>query len=478
MWFLKLLNRGCRENEWTNRSDMKLLEEENNRNLRRSFLLAGITYTLFLIYGSLIPFSFHFIPLIQAFEQFSNIRFLTLSIGSRADWVANLLLYVPFSFLLLAAHSFSTSRLSRLNSILIVLSKGMLLAVAVEFLQIFFAPRTVSLNDIFAEFLGLMIGVSFWCYFGRNSVEIIKQVKLGGLKGLKSFFYCYLLVYLFLSLFPFDFLISLQELSQKADGELTGWLFADIVSERPVRCLLSLLFESLLVVPLGIFLGFRSAVSHKNYWITSVLFAFLFGSVVECLQFFTASGVSQGGSVMTRVVGVIFGFLFFKLFTSGFFNVFRPFGRIFVEIAALPYVFVVFKINGFFDLHWLDVPSAIGKFEGTMLLPLYYHYYSTETTAVLSLLLNIIMYLPVCVGLWLWRWSQSDELSDSYTGIIMSAFLALVIEAGKLFLIGKHPDFTNIIIAAVTTWAGYRMLAYLTRIFSAVDFSSYRELAP
>ena len=45
------------------------------------------------------------------------------------------------------------------------------------------------------------------------------------------------------------------------------------------------------------------------------------------------------------------------------------------------------------------------KLEDTHFLPFYYHYFTTETKALISLLFQIALYFPVGAGIWLWRWA-------------------------------------------------------------------------
>ena len=69
-------------------------------NYRKATFIAFIGYLAFVIYGSLIPFDLRELTLEQAIQRFENIRYLNLGIGSRADWVANIVLYIPLSFLI------------------------------------------------------------------------------------------------------------------------------------------------------------------------------------------------------------------------------------------------------------------------------------------------------------------------------------------------------------------------------------------
>ncbi|WP_347258956.1 VanZ family protein, partial [Methylocaldum sp.] len=127
---------------------------------RRHAFFAFLVYLVFVVYGSLVPFEYRAYTFDEAVKQFSAIQYLDLGIESRADWVANIVLYVPLSFLGCAwgVGIRSTGALRHLTALSIFVF-CLAVAVAVEFTQIFFAPRTVSLNDLLAETLGSAGGI-------------------------------------------------------------------------------------------------------------------------------------------------------------------------------------------------------------------------------------------------------------------------------------------------------------------------------
>ena len=59
---------------------------------------ATLAYAVFVVYGSLVPLDFHYRPLAAAWDAFLQTPYLHLDVGSRADWVANILLYIPLGF--------------------------------------------------------------------------------------------------------------------------------------------------------------------------------------------------------------------------------------------------------------------------------------------------------------------------------------------------------------------------------------------
>ena len=95
-------------------------------------------YTLFVVYGSMVPLRFVPLPLDQAWVAFQAIPFLKLGLTSRADWVANGVLYLPLGFLtahwLLERHS----AIARPVALGLAAVFPMALAVVVEFVQLYF----------------------------------------------------------------------------------------------------------------------------------------------------------------------------------------------------------------------------------------------------------------------------------------------------------------------------------------------------
>ena len=121
-----------------------------------------IAYLAFVIYGSLVPLNYNGMALDEALRHFANIPFLQLGAGSRADWIANGVLYLPLGLLLARVLRGGLGASTGTAFIGAVAMCGAV-AVAVEFAQLFFPPRTVSQNDLIAEVLGSALGA--WLAF-------------------------------------------------------------------------------------------------------------------------------------------------------------------------------------------------------------------------------------------------------------------------------------------------------------------------
>ncbi len=132
------------------------------------FVLDGIFAFAALVYASIVPLNYTPRTWDEAYERFGNLRWLNLNVYRRCRLVANGIVALPFSFFLAGA----ADRARRFSfayfawSILIV-SCGMIGIAAIEFLQIWYPPRTISGNDVAAGCIGVLLGPIAWSLGGR-----------------------------------------------------------------------------------------------------------------------------------------------------------------------------------------------------------------------------------------------------------------------------------------------------------------------
>src|SRR5687767_7548524 len=86
------------------------------------YLLLAAGFAAFAIYGSLLPFSYTPLSWAETLERFGQLPFFDLSFRSRADWLENILLFIPIGFFALAALTVDrSSRWWKVASVAIVL---------------------------------------------------------------------------------------------------------------------------------------------------------------------------------------------------------------------------------------------------------------------------------------------------------------------------------------------------------------------
>jgi glycopeptide antibiotics resistance protein len=413
---------------------------------RSALAWASFGYLAFVIYGSLVPLDFHPQSWDQAWEMFQHIRLLNVGTQGRADWVANGVLYVPVGFLTVTLFArFKTRRtlaLAFIGSLLFSFT----LAVTVEFAQLFFPPRTVSINDVIAEFLGSILGAVFAARWSDRFRSFLSTLMGNPDRLVAHLLKAYAVGYVAFSLFPYDFLVSASELEWKLHSDAWGWLVATDPMRGSIALSLAKLFaEALAVVPLGLILCQLTAGRRPWSPTHTLLSGAALGLIIEIAQFFIVSGISQGLSVLTRATGMFLGALFWhhrtNLHPPRLASGLRRFGL----PVSLLYLIALAAVNGWFEHRWIGT-AAMNAFNDIHFLPFYYHYYTTEQAALLSLASVCLMYAPI--GILTWASWMPPRLA-----MLMATLIAGFMETSKLFLERLHPDPTNLLIAGFSAWA-------------------------
>jgi VanZ family protein len=414
-----------------------------------------VVYALFIVYGSLVPLDFHPRPLADAWAAFQEIPYLRLGIASRADWVANILLYIPLAFL--GSGAIAAASRSRTLSVTGAVSVAVLcvaLAFGIEFAQLFFPPRTVSKNDLIAETIGTVLGIAAWAFSGSHLSRLWQAFRAGGVHSWQAFAALYALGYLAYSLFPFDFVVSGAELEEKLANAGRAALMTAESCGQVIGCSTRLAAEVIVAAPLGALLGRAfPALGMRGAFLIGVAL----GLGIETLQIFLASGISQGLSVVTRGLGMAWGILLQRHFRLDWLWRYRREVQVAVAMAIPIYLLLLALLNGFdgtLESPWV----ASEKLAATNFLPFYYHYYTSETAAMASLLGNAGAYALVGVAAWLLR----PHRSPGWHVGAMAAVLALAVECLKLFTPGKKPDPTNVLIAFAAAWVVAAILARMS----------------
>lgn len=438
---------------------------------------AAILYAVAIAYLSLIPFDFRPFPLEDAWRIFRQVPNLKLGILNRADWVANLLAYIPLGFLVTAALPGRGFR-ARPWAALAAVAVCALPIFAIEFTQLFFAPRTVSQNDLIAELLGAGIGAAAWFPLRNRLDRWAEGLARGGDHARTAVLSAYAVAYLGLSLFPFDFIVSASELAWKIRQGSYGWILAPGHCSAFLPCAVRLGVEALACAPLGwLWATWRRKRGGTG---TGALGALAVGALlglgIEAAQFLIASGVSQGASVATRAAGVLAGALASGAFRTVDQVTLVRWGRVLTWALALPYLVVIAFAAGWPGSGPLPISAVLARLPEFKLLPFYYHYYVPEAHAMMSALAHLALYAPVGVAAWLWR---GQSANGARPGVLVAITLAVVAEASKAFLPGKHPDFTNALIAGTSAWLAFHALRLASqRARPSTPAASRGDLAP
>ena len=415
-----------------------------NQNLRSSLpLFLWLGYVSFVVYAGLVPLEYRGLPLEEAWAEFQRIPFVELSIDRYADLISNGLLFIPVAFLTtyLLAQTFRNAPLLLLLAIAGAFSAS--LAVAIEFAQLFFPPRTVKLNDILSESLGSLVGLGLATRYLKWFETLLSSFWNDPQRLKTRLLEAYVFAYLAFSFFPFDLLLSWSELEAKIHSGSWGLLLAGNSQGFVLRGL-QLLAEVVLTAPFGILLVRLLGGSLASYK-RAAFVGLLLGGFIEVAQFFLYSGISQGLSVLTRALGVCSGVALCRYgerWTAE--RVALMLRRYTVPLGGV-YLFALLYINRWFVSSWHGLDFAAQQLAQVNFVPFFYHYYAGEAQALFSLLVVCLSYVPIALLAWAYR--RSPRFAA-----VVCALLAMAVEASKLFMQPGHPDPTNLLLACATSW--------------------------
>jgi len=418
--------------------------------------LIALGYLVFVVYGSLVPLDYTPVPWDEAVERFRNIRFLQLGIGSRADWVANLLLFIPLTFLWLG-WLWPRSVAARVLLSMMLLAAAVALSLAIEFTQIQFPPRTVSQNDILAESVGALVGIGLWWWRGPALWAWVQRWREArGVTSVAEYLLWAYLGGLFLyNILPLDLTISPVEIYHKwREGGVNLIPFA-----YPVKGVAELVYAGAADTVVWVPVSLLWVVSGRRTPWQAFVWTLGAALLLEFLQFFVYSRVSDVTDLMTAAVGGALGALIALRLTAGLGGkldepavVGPAVGR---RHALLPWLLlgVIVWIGLLCVVFWYPYDFNL---ERTFLrerlplltqVPLYNYYYGTELRAITEVFHKVLFAAPLgallaLARLQIRRFSIWRTLFDLFALALMVGVPG-VLELGQVALPEKFPDSTD-----------------------------------
>ncbi len=264
-----------------------------------------------MIYGSLVPFNFNGISLIEGLERFAEVDKDTIAITAtnRADWFTNFLLMIPAYTCLLLVNS---RQKFGLRSVIYALSAMFAIAcvsVAIEFAQVFFDGRISSFKDVYSQVLGMCLAfVIFFMLRKRAHALLCKFSSTKPADKWEVYATLILLVFIFYNLMPFDLSMSFTEIANKwSEGKISTIPFLSVV-QNPFQGLLSIAVDTL--IWLGITWCFLKSGKYHFQKVATIVVSIAI--VLEILQLTVLSRYTDITDVIVAIIAVV---LAKKLFT-------------------------------------------------------------------------------------------------------------------------------------------------------------------
>jgi VanZ family protein len=443
------------------------------------------------VYGSLIPFRFQPQPLVSALAAFRQISLSDpWDLYFRGDWVVSVGLFAALSYLLMGALCVDRGRQVGLTASLATVAFCAALSVVIEFVQIYFPPRTVSLNDVMVETLGGVTGTLVWLAGGQRITNWVRRLETStGLASLaRRLFPGYFALLLIVQLMPFDFVVSTAELAVKYQEDKIGLLpFARYPLDDATEWLGKMLVHGGLFFPLGFLKALAREGRGSRPGHPVLLFALGLTSLVELLKLFVYSRVFDTTSILTGTAAIWLGWQVGQAWRDrartvrsrslGLFTMTGPMPVFSSGAAALLFAG---WLGALLYVNWrpfdftTDPARFASAFEELPLhglrrmswLPLVEYYWGSKYEALDQFLRKAVSFLPlgVLAGL---------QLSRLYTPwvsgrVIITALLAgVLVEAGRYFLPSRVPSVTDALIGCFGAWLGFILTRHVRTVLWA-----------
>jgi VanZ family protein len=429
---------------------------------RRLVLFVGVVFFVAVAaYGSFVPFHLRHVAFSDAVLQFSRLRLGTRWSPSNSDFVANVLLFVPFGFTLTGALADRSRKIAWtvMPGVAIVC---LAIALAIEFGQTFVVGRTPSLNDVLAEGCGGIAGAVAWTLVGSAALEWLGPIVAPStaVERARRLLGVYAFVWLVLQVLPLDFTLRPEELGEKyRAGRIVLTPFAhttgafDAISKCGGVAIPALPIGALAVIAMP---GRRRGLASASLLATAAV------CVAEGLQVFVISRYATASDAICGSAGAVAGAWLADRWLRDVSSQDRePVYRRAVRpwaLAALGAWLAVVVVRHWapfdFEITGTMYHSRVGRLYA---VPFSGYYWSNYLDALGEALTKILLGVPVGVLPHIfWPAPASRALQWTRIGTILLFALCVftVIEVGQIFLPSRYPDDTDIVLGTLGAASG------------------------
>ena len=458
------------------------MPDRRQRRFPNARLLPWLLLLAILIaYSSTIvgPTGMHYVPLDRdaAWQEFVVRAFTWIDNGSdqRADWMGNLGMLVPFGFLLTATMAPRSGAGPVTFLLALLLSAAFVLGV--KYAQLYFPPRTVTLNYATAQVSGAFIGIGIFA--GSHAQRLASRRTAGARETLRGILIVYAAGVFAFMLMPLDFALSVDDLATRFDL-VPGLLFAMPGAGRPlVIQTMMLTVSTLAMVPFGVLMVlaprgrnrlFSHAVMHGLAWLAAVF----------VLTALLLSGTPTLAMLATRILGLGIGIRIVPWIIRRDPEQLHQWLGKWSLLAVPPYLILLAAVNGLLSSHWLSFGDAIAAIQPRGVLPLFDYYIVSKADAAKNIAAHIVMYIPIG----LLAWARGFRPSTAFWWGIL---LALSLETSRFFRPGLQGDVNAIAVAGLaalltamlmpTVWRLLDGIALPTLVRAAMHGPGWRERA-
>jgi glycopeptide antibiotics resistance protein len=443
-----------------------LLGKEAPRHAGRTYLILSVAYACFLFYGALMPFEFRGVSFRHVWDAFWHTGLLFQARWGQADMVTNIVIMIPLTFCALGAWSREGTRPGLWFMAPAVLAGSLLISASLEFAQVFTVDRTPSIHDIIAQAIGGAIGLGVWMVFGGALSRWVRGLFASGdrrhLAGRILWTYAGLLV--LYELLPLNPTISASQILAKY--RQGGINFVPFLDSVPMG-LYATLMKAAVYAPVGFLLAFRAGRFGRRI-VRGLLGGLGFSLGLEAAQVFIVSRIATSTDVVLGTLGASLGGLAACLLAAGASGQgvqsgwWKRYG-VWVKLAltGLWTFATVWRRWYPFEFRWPE-PGVQGRIATILGTPPFDIVRSIgPLDAVARLGEEFVAFLVL--GMFLQALLAPAGGGRRFLIAVGTAAIALILDAGRLFLPVYPPDMTLSLLAlagcAASVWAYPRFVA-------------------
>ncbi len=377
-------------------------------------------------------------------------------IGSRANFLANILLFAPVGFFGAGALIGRTNRvwITAIAVSCLLFAAGAL-SLAVEVLQVMVPSRTPSLADVAAQMTGTIVGAGCWFAAHREVHAWAARRTLAGVGPLETSLWVYAAVRALGLLLPLNVTVSLSTLLEKYRR---GMIIIDpLQSFHRADFLQGAAAELVLTAPIGI-LAYLVATRHgaRRPMVVAVVLGTVFSVSTELAQLIVISRTADIGDVVTGTIGAVAGVVVAAIFMDAPAARASPGPRRFWAVAGLLLslaAYAAYNLSPFDFARPADVAERVSLL---FQIPFYSYYVGPELESLSGAMLKVLLGVPVGVFCGL----AVAQLLNAYPRLVTLVALAggvtclFAVEAGQVLLPSRYPDTTDVVLAACGLWMG------------------------
>ncbi|MCP5382511.1 MAG: VanZ family protein [Kordiimonadaceae bacterium] len=431
--------------------NQQLTELDIDKKTARLLLNATSLIFLFIFYAALLPYNIVSSPRGVSLIDFIETLKYSPTGEEQGQWIAHII----FTALLTFVASMYAKISGQKKKWLLIYVGIVVFGFLVEYCQMFIGSRGISLEDIYANLAGLLLGFILWKFFGKFANDALKyflKYKMLPIDFVRKFYLAFVIIII---LFPFDFFINGLQL--EVAFATKGVPLFESAADRQIG-IISLAASILLLFPLGMIYQYSNNIKRKNKSALIIKYSFIL-LILEILQFFEMSGQSSLLSYFCKIFGFSFGLYFARLMSlEALMSLALKLRLVFLAILPV-FIYVVLKLKGMSFEYPFSIDSIFSVIETTSFLPFRYYVDVGSGEALLSFLINFVIFMPI---------GAIVALQDIYGRRLkrrhflnlfqLGAGIALMFELIVLFWGAKTPDITNIIISAFALPLGYNVL--------------------